>query len=78
MLNVVLSVVVGFAAVFGGIYAARMIEHVPVTSHALYDEFERAAGQVRDTIPRRHITPGVGSVVPDSRSTEYYLAPGLQ
>lgn len=43
MLNVVLSVVVGFVAVFGGIYAARMIERVPVTSHALYDVFERRA-----------------------------------
>jgi len=43
MLNVLLSVIVGFVAVFGGIYAARMIEHVPVTSHVLYDEFERQA-----------------------------------
>lgn len=43
MLNVLLSVIVGFVAVFGGIFAARMIEHVPATSHALYDEFERQA-----------------------------------
>jgi fluoride exporter len=43
VLNVILSVVVGFVAVFGGIYAARMIEHVPVTSRVLYDEFEGQA-----------------------------------
>lgn len=43
LLNVLLSVVVGFVAVFGGIFTARMIEHVPVTSHALYDKFERQA-----------------------------------
>jgi CrcB protein len=43
VLNVVLSVVVGFAAVWGGIALARKLEHVPVTSHALYDEFERLA-----------------------------------
>lgn len=41
LLNVVLSVVVGFAAVFGGIYTARLIERVPVTSRALYGEFEQ-------------------------------------
>lgn len=43
LLNVVLSVVVGFAAVWGGIALARKFEHVPVTSHTLYDEFERLA-----------------------------------
>jgi CrcB protein len=43
VLNVVLSVVVGFIAVWGGIALARKFEHVPVTSHALYDEFERLA-----------------------------------
>jgi fluoride exporter len=44
-LNVVLSVVVGFVAVWGGIALARKFEHVPVTSHALYDEFERLADE---------------------------------
>ena len=43
LLNVVLSVVVGFVAVWGGIALARKFEQVPVTSHALYDEFERSA-----------------------------------
>ena len=43
VLNVVLSVVVGFVAVWGGIALARKFEHVPVMSHALYDEFERLA-----------------------------------
>ncbi|MDQ3253819.1 MAG: fluoride efflux transporter CrcB [Acidobacteriota bacterium] len=43
LLNVVLSVTVGFVAVWGGIALARKFEHVPVTSHVLYDEFERLA-----------------------------------
>lgn len=42
-LNVILSVTVGFVAVWGGVALARKLEGVPVTSHALYDEFERAA-----------------------------------
>lgn len=43
VLNVVLSVVVGFLAVWGGIALARKFEHVPMTRHALYDEFEQLA-----------------------------------
>jgi CrcB protein len=43
VLNVFLSVVVGFVAVWGGIALARKFEHVPVTSHALYDQFEHFA-----------------------------------
>jgi hypothetical protein len=43
VLNVVLSVVVGFFAIWGGIALARKFENVPVTSHKLYDEFERLA-----------------------------------
>ncbi|HEY9285438.1 MAG TPA: fluoride efflux transporter CrcB [Pyrinomonadaceae bacterium] len=43
ILNVVLSVAVGYAAVWGGIALARKIERVPVTSHSLYDEFGRSA-----------------------------------
>jgi CrcB protein len=43
LLNVVLSVVVGFVAVWSGIALARKFEHVPVTSHELYDEFGRLA-----------------------------------
>ena len=43
VLNVILSVGVGFIAVWGGIALARKLEQVPVTSHALYDEFERSA-----------------------------------
>lgn len=42
-LNVVLSFVIGFAAVWGGMIAAREIEGVPVTSHAAYDQFEEQA-----------------------------------
>lgn len=41
LLNVVLSVVVGFVAVRGGTALARQFEHVTVTDHTLYDEFER-------------------------------------
>ncbi|HEY0004258.1 MAG TPA: fluoride efflux transporter CrcB [Pyrinomonadaceae bacterium] len=43
VLNVVLSVTVGFVAVWGGIALARKFEHVPVTSHTLYQEFEQLA-----------------------------------
>lgn len=43
VLNVVLSVTVGFVAVWGGIALARKLERVQATSHALYDEFERSA-----------------------------------
>jgi hypothetical protein len=42
-LNVLLSFVVGFLAVWGGIISARMLEGVPVTSHAAYDRFESRA-----------------------------------
>jgi CrcB protein len=43
LLNVLLSVVVGFAAVWGGILAARALEGEPVMSGAAYAEFERQA-----------------------------------
>jgi len=43
VLNVVLSVTVGFIAVWGGIALARKLERVPASSHALYDGFERSA-----------------------------------
>lgn len=43
LLNVVLSVLVGFAAVWLGIIAARKVEHVPVTSHRAYDLFHTQA-----------------------------------
>jgi CrcB protein len=42
-LNVVLSVVVGFIAVWGGIFAARMVQGVPLVGHAAYDRFEEQA-----------------------------------
>ncbi|HEV2912715.1 MAG TPA: fluoride efflux transporter CrcB [Pyrinomonadaceae bacterium] len=42
-LNVALSFIVGFLAVWGGIIAARMLEGVPPTSHAAYDRFEEQA-----------------------------------
>ncbi|HEX8143418.1 MAG TPA: fluoride efflux transporter CrcB [Pyrinomonadaceae bacterium] len=42
-LNVVLSFVAGFIAVWGGIFAARMLKGVPLTSHAAYERFERQA-----------------------------------
>lgn len=42
-LNVVLSFTVGFAAVWAGIAAARLIEHVPVTSRSAYERFEEQA-----------------------------------
>jgi CrcB protein len=43
LLNVVLSVVLGFAAVWAGIIAARKIERAPVTSHAAYELFHGQA-----------------------------------
>jgi CrcB protein len=42
-LNVILSFVVGFVAVWGGIIAARMLEGVPLMSHQAYDRFESQA-----------------------------------
>jgi fluoride exporter len=42
-LNVVLSFVVGFLAVWGGIIAARMLKGGPVMSHTAYDRFESQA-----------------------------------
>jgi CrcB protein len=43
LLNVVLSVVVGFAAVWAGITLARKVEHVPATSSRAYRLFHRQA-----------------------------------
>lgn len=43
VLNIVLSVTIGFAAVWGGIALARRLAGVPLTSHAFYDEFEERA-----------------------------------
>ena len=43
LLNIILSVVVGFAAVWAGIAAARIVEHVPVTSREAYERFHRQA-----------------------------------
>jgi fluoride exporter len=42
-LNVVLSFIVGFAAVWAGIFAARRLEKVPITSRAVYTRFEAQA-----------------------------------
>jgi len=39
-LNVVLSFVIGFAAVWGGILAARRVERVPLIGRAFYTPFE--------------------------------------
>lgn len=43
LLNIILSVTLGFAAVWAGIILARTVEHVPVTSHAAYDHFHEQA-----------------------------------
>lgn len=43
VLNVVLSVVVGFAAVWAGIIAARAVDGAPLMSSAAYARFERRA-----------------------------------
>lgn len=43
LLNVLLSVVVGFIAVFGGIYAARAISGKPVLSRQVNERVEREA-----------------------------------
>lgn len=42
-LNVLLSFVIGLAAVFSGIFLARKVEGVPVTSSVIYDRFETEA-----------------------------------
>jgi CrcB protein len=42
-LNVFLSLAIGLAAVFSGIFLARKIESVPVTSSVIYDRFESEA-----------------------------------
>jgi CrcB protein len=43
LMNVLLSVVIGFIAVWAGIIAARKVEHVPVTSSDAYIKFEAQA-----------------------------------
>jgi CrcB protein len=43
LLNIVLSVVVGFVAVMGGIFAARKLEGLPITSSNAYIQFEQQA-----------------------------------
>ena len=43
VLNVVLSVVVGFVAVMGGIFAARKLEGLPLTTSKAYGKFEELA-----------------------------------
>jgi CrcB protein len=43
LLNVVLSVIIGFIAVWGGIIAARALEGKPPLSSASYTEFEQQA-----------------------------------
>lgn len=43
VLNVVLSVIVGFVAVWAGIIAARAVEGVPLMSSAAYTRFEQQA-----------------------------------
>ena len=43
LLNVLLSLVVGFAAVWAGIFAARALEGVSLTDSTVYEEFEHEA-----------------------------------
>lgn len=43
LLNIILSVVVGFAAVWAGIFLAREVEHVPVMSREAYEHFHELA-----------------------------------
>jgi CrcB protein len=43
LLNVVLSVVLGFAAVWAGILMARKVERAPLTSHSPYELFQEQA-----------------------------------
>jgi CrcB protein len=51
LLNVILSVVVGFAAVWGGAMLARQFAGVPATGNAKYERFERQA-DARDPAQR--------------------------
>jgi fluoride exporter len=43
LLNILLSVTVGFAAVWAGIFAARKVEHLPLLSREAYRSFRRQA-----------------------------------
>lgn len=43
LLNIILSVLVGFIAVWGGIAAAHKLERVPVADYTLYEKFEQQA-----------------------------------
>lgn len=43
LINIALSVVVGFVAVMGGIFAARKLEGLPLTSSKAYIKFEQLA-----------------------------------
>jgi hypothetical protein len=45
LLNVLLSVTVGFVAVWGGIVAARQLEGLPALSDAAYMKFEQRADE---------------------------------
>ena len=52
-LNVVLSFVVGFAAVWAGIVAARKVEGMPALGRAVYERFSGEAGAARGGRARR-------------------------
>jgi CrcB protein len=43
LLYILLSVVVGFVAVWAGMMTARKVEHMPLTSRAAYERFARQA-----------------------------------
>ena len=58
-LYVVLSVVVGFAAVWLGIVTAREVEHVPVTTHAAYERLDEPAN-VNDLAPGERMDGSTG------------------
>ena len=61
LLNVVLSVVVGFIAVWGGIFAARALAGGPAMSSAIYLQFEQQA----DTSEREQM-PGAERDIRDA------------
>lgn len=62
LLNVVLSVAVGFAAVWGGMMLARMFTHPPAPSLTRAERFERQADAAGDSLQRS----GAKSGLPDA------------
>ena len=72
-LNVVLSFVIGFAAVWGGILAARRVESAPLIGRAFYTPFETEAeisGPAQTESAERNIRDATIENSPDAKDKE--------